>query len=486
MKKSLVLALTACLLTGSLAGCKGAGGDQKETAEKKETAKTETQADTQEETGAGTEKGGESGTTTEAAGSEETGAGENGTGDVTWEDTLTIPALVGPLINDGVRNQMTRFEEKYNVEFEVEQVSDDNFSTLVTARAATGELDGLVEWHSGAAMSNIAPTENLEPVTGEAFLDNLEDIYRKSVELSGETFGVPIMPVYAGGFAYNKKIYKELNLEVPKTWEQFVENCRAVKDAGYTAVVGSFDTKSTAQMIWLTDFYNVHCEYPEFEQDYTANKVRLKDIPSYVDSFRKMEDVSSNGFYNEDYLSTNREQAISMLAEGKGAHYCLLTRELVNVLAANYPDAIGDIGFFATPGNDPDKTGITVWMPHSWYIAKNASEDVKTALKLWMTYVTSQEGLDAYFEKQSMAGPVMVKGARYPTDMYECVKEAISYYDNGSWYPAQEFVTPIKGASTPNICVEAASGAISPEEAVQQIDDDNAKVAIQLGLEGWK
>ena len=142
-------------------------------------------------------------------------------------------------------------------------------------------------------------------------------------------------------------------------------------------------------MIWLTDFYNVHCEYPEFEQDYTANKVRLKDIPSYVDSFRKMEDVSSNGFYNEDYLSTNREQAISMLAEGKGAHYCLLTRELVNVLAANYPDAIGDIGFFATPGNDPDKTGITVWMPHSWYIAKNASEDVKTALKLWMTYVTS-------------------------------------------------------------------------------------------------
>ena len=109
MKKSLVLALTACLITGSLAGCKGAGGDQKETAEKKETAKTETQADTQEETGAGTEKGGESGTTTE------TGAGENGTRDVTWEDTLTIPALVGPLINDGVRKLKITENEKYTL-----------------------------------------------------------------------------------------------------------------------------------------------------------------------------------------------------------------------------------------------------------------------------------------------------------------------------------------------------------------------------------
>ncbi len=405
---------------------------------------------------------------------------------VSWTDTLTVPMLVGPLINDGVRNQMAEFEKKYNVSFEPEEVSDDNWVTLVTARAATGELNGVVDWHSGAQLSNLAPAENLIPVTGEKFLDNLEDIYRDSVTLNGQTYGVPEMPVYAGGMAYNKKIYSQLGLSVPKTWTEFISNCDAIKKAGYIAVLGSFDIKSTAQMIWLTDFYNVHMAYPDFEKDYTANKVRLIDIPSYVNSFKKMSDVATKKYYNEDFLSTNRDQAIQMLAEGKGAHYCLLTRELINILAVNYPDAIEDIGFFATPGDDPAKTGITVWMPHSWYIAKNADDQVKEAGKLWMAYVTSQEGLDAYFAKQTMAGPVMVKNAQYPSDVATCIKEALTYYTEGNWYPAQEFVTPVKGSNTPNICVDAASGAIKPEDAVQQIDKDNAKVAIQLGLDGWK
>ena len=456
MRRRLLAALLAICMIGAFTGCGSKASDAGESA-----AATSESAKNASGAGAAEQK-------------------------VSWTDTLTVPMLVGPLINDGVRNQIAAFEKKYNVSFEVEEVSDDNFETLITARAATGELNGLVDWHSGAQLNNLTPADNLMPVTGEKFLDNLEDIYRNSVTLNGQTYGVPEMPVYAGGMAYNKKIYSKLGLSVPKTWAEFISNCNAIKKAGYTAVLGSFDIKSTAQMIWLTDFYNVHTTYPNFEKEYTANKVRLINIPSYVNSFKKMADIATNKYYNEDYLSTNRDQAIQMLAEGKGAHYCLLTRELVNVLAANYPEAVEDIGFFATPGDDPAKTGITVWMPHSWYIAKNADDQVKEAGKLWMAYVTSQEGLDVYFAKQSMAGPVMVKNAKYPSNVATSIKEAIDYYSKGNWYPAQEFVTPVKGSNTPNICVEAASGAIKPEDAVQQIDKDNAKVAIQLGLDGWK
>jgi len=51
----------------------------------------------------------------------------------------------------------------------------------------------------------------------------------------GKIYGVPAVSQTMLCF-YNKKVYEELGLEVPKTWDQFIANLQACKDAGYDAL----------------------------------------------------------------------------------------------------------------------------------------------------------------------------------------------------------------------------------------------------------
>ena len=39
-------------------------------------------------------------------------------------------------------------------------------------------------------------------------------------------------------------------------------------------------------------------------------------------------------------------------------------------IAQDYPENLQDVGFFAIPGDDAAKNGLTVWMPAAVYISK--------------------------------------------------------------------------------------------------------------------
>ena len=77
-----------------------------------------------------------------------------------------------------------------------------------------------------------------------------------------------------GGILYNKKIYAELGLSVPKSWAEFMANNEKIKAAGKAPVIQTFGDTWTSQLFVLGDFYNVQAAVPDFAADYTANKAK--------------------------------------------------------------------------------------------------------------------------------------------------------------------------------------------------------------------
>ena len=115
-------------------------------------------------------------------------------------------------------------------------------------------------------------------------------------------------------------------------------------------------------MFVLADFYNVQAADATFAADYTANKAKYASTPAAMAGFQHLADVFKAGYLNPDFGAAKFDDGVRMVATGEAAHYPMLTFALGNI-KQNYPEHVNDVGFFAQPGDDAAKNGLTVWMP---------------------------------------------------------------------------------------------------------------------------
>ncbi|MEJ5189695.1 MAG: extracellular solute-binding protein [Breznakiellaceae bacterium] len=308
------------------------------------------------------------------------------------------------------------------------------------------------------------------------------DSFKQTVSINGRSYAVPVGEIMAGGWFYNKKVYAELGLKVPRTWAELMANCEKIKAAGKIPVVASYKDDWTSQLILLADYYNVQAKYPKFADDYTAGKAKFATTPIALRGFEKLQEIYTKGYINKDPLATTFEQALQMLLDGNAAHYPMLAFALANMQNLN-AQKIQDIGFFAQPGDNNLDHGLTVWMPAGISIYKG-SKNIEAA-KQFLKFFLSPEGFAINMAAQKPSGPYAVKGIQLPEDILPAVKDILPYVNNNKTAPALEFLSPIKGPNLPQICVQTGIGIKSPLESAKEYDRDVEKQAKQLGLPGW-
>ena len=234
----------------------------------------------------------------------------------------------------------------------------------------------------------------------------------------------------------------------------------------------------------LADYYNVQTAVPDFAEQYTANKAQYADTPAALAGFQHLQEAFEKGWYQKDFGAAKFDDGLNMLAEGKIAHYPMLTFAL-GTIATNHPDAIEDIGFFGQPGEDAAKNGATIWMPAATYIPKTSREPA-TRPRSSSASSHPVEGTEAMTDGRRPVGPVRHQGleaARTTRSRPSRTSSRTSTRNTAG--PALEFLSPVKGPSLEQITVAVGSGLNTAEEGAKLYDQDVEKQAKQLGLPGW-
>lgn len=372
-----------------------------------------------------------------------------------------------------------------NVTFDIEVAAGGGteVDNLVKTRLATGEMNDIFYYNSGSLLQALNPSETLVDFSQEPFIDNIAESFIPTVSQGDQIFGVPVGFAAAGGILYNKAVYEELGLSVPKSWDEFAANNEALLAAGIPPVLQTYGDTWTAQLFVLADNYNVAQAYPNFAEDYTNNIAKYADLPEAREGFTYLQIGFDSGWYQPDFATTGFEQGLEMLAMGEVAQYPMLTQVMPTV-EGNWPDQVNDIGFFALPGPDASSNGATVWMPLAFYVPQTAEHlDV---IKDFFAFVASTDGTAAISAATTPAGPYLIKGSTLPDDVLPYVNDLNGYIDSGNSYPALEFLSPIKGPNLEQICVAVGTGQMTPEEAAANYDEDVKKQAQQLGIPGWE
>jgi raffinose/stachyose/melibiose transport system substrate-binding protein len=403
-----------------------------------------------------------------------------------WEyKEATLTFLIDSDVSlDGFNAVAALAKEKLGITIDIEmRAGGADGDNVVKTRLASGDMADLCGYNSGSLLAALNPTEYFLNINSYDWASKLDETYRSTVSVGDQTFGIPLGSGQAGAVLYNKEMYARYNLKVPTTWDEFIANCKVLKDAGETAVVGAFGDSWTSQVLFLGDYYNILAKEPNFSQDFEAGKVKYSSTPAALRSFAKYEDLKN--FYNKDYLATTYDDACDMMGEGKGGHWIILTQALSNIYSLYGKETVDKIGVFGVPGDDPTNMGLTVWMPTSIYGNKNS--DKVDDIARFMEFYISDEALNAMTAAQLPDGPFMVKGYQLPDNAYEAVKTDMqAYFNAGKTCTAMEFQTSVKGPNCPAICQEIASGQIDAATAAAKYDADCYKQAVQLGLDWGK
>jgi raffinose/stachyose/melibiose transport system substrate-binding protein len=354
---------------------------------------------------------------------------------------------------------------------------------LVKTRLATGEMSDVFRYNAGSLFRALNPPQNMLDLTNEPFIPNIIDSFKPVVSVDGKIYGVPEEAAMGGGILYNKKIYADLGLSVPKTWAEFEANNAKIKAAGKAPVIQTFGDTWTSQLFVLADYYNVQAVEPDFADKYTNNKAKYASDPAAIKGFERQEEVFKNGYLNADFASAKFPDGLRMLANGEGAHYPMLTFA-IGQIAQDNPDKLKDVGFFAMPGDDAAKNGLTVWMPAAVYIAKTTKHPEEA--KKFVAFIASTKGCDVRSAANGATGPYLIKGCTLPVSVPPAVADLLPYFQKaGATAPALEFLSPIKGPSLEQITVEVGSGIRPAKDGAALYDEDVKKQAQQLGIKGW-
>jgi raffinose/stachyose/melibiose transport system substrate-binding protein len=356
---------------------------------------------------------------------------------------------------------------------------------VVKTRLSTGDMSDVFEYNSGSLLQAIAPGKNLGTLDGQPFVGQLDDNFKKTVSVDGKLYGVPFGGFMGGAILYNKAVYAKLGLQVPKTWADFMSNNAKIKAAGIAPVVQTYGDTWTSQLFILGDYHNVDVADPTFADKYTKNQAKYATSAPARAGFEHLQQVHDAGYLNKDFASAKVPDGLRELAKGEGAHYPILSSIVAELVSEN-PDQAKDVGLFAIPGDDAAKNGLTVWSPAAVYVPNKTTGAKLDAARKFLAFIASPDGCTSQLKSGAPSGPFAVKGCKLPDDVPTAIKDMQPYIDaQGGSSLALEFLSPVKGPSLEQICVEVGSGIRKAPSAAALYDEDVKKQAQQLGLPGW-
>ena len=353
---------------------------------------------------------------------------------------------------------------------------------LVKTRLSTGTMDDVFLYNTGSLFQALHPDQTLQPLTNEPWVKEITSDFKKTVSTPKAVYGAPNGSTFDGGIMYNKKVYAQLGLSVPTTWDQFISNSQKIKAAGVIPVLASYGDTWTSQLFVLADFANVGAQDANWATNYTNNKAKYANPPALA-GFTHTRQVFDMGLMNKDYASLTNVNALKLLATGQAAQYPMITVVISNVVQSN-PSQVNDIGYFAMPPDSGD-AHATVWEAGGAYIPKSTTGGKLTAAKKLVAFINSPAGCDIQNSAGVPSGPYAISTCTVPSNAPALVADEAKYQTDAKTGLALEFVSPIKGPNLEKILIQVGSGISSAQQGASLYDNDVKAQAQQLGLPGW-
>ncbi|MNH89932.1 Multiple sugar-binding protein precursor [compost metagenome] len=256
-----------------------------------------------------------------------------------------------PEARDTFDKLIAKFEQA-NPNIHVIQDNPPDASTALKTKVAAGEIPDVIANGGDNVHAQLVQSDVLADLSNDPALKNVSDVYVKILhDISGsdKTYGIPY-GVNANGVIYNKTLFKEMNLTVPQTWDEFVALCKKIQAAGKLPFYFAFKDAWTAQPAFNAlaastqgdDFYKRHNDN---QATYTSE---------YKEAADKLLQLAAFG--QKDSFGKGYNDANVAFAKGESLMYAQGVWAIAEIKKANPSIELGVFPYPAT--NDPGKNKL--------------------------------------------------------------------------------------------------------------------------------
>ncbi|MGB5998215.1 MAG: extracellular solute-binding protein [Marinomonas sp.] len=219
----------------------------------------------------------------------------------------------------------------------------EGYKTAIRNWLATSPPD-VVFWYAGNRMKTFVDRGMFEDVSDIWEKEGLKELMpsaTSAMTINNKQYGIPYT-YYQWGMYYRKDIFAKLDLQVPKTWDEFLAVNAKLKANDITPI--TIGTKYLWTAAGWFDYLDLRTNGLKFHMDLMDGKIpytdaRVRKVFEYWDQLVKPE------YFLKNHASYSWQEAQPFLYNGKAAMYLI-----GNFITPNFPKELdGKIGFFQFP-----------------------------------------------------------------------------------------------------------------------------------------
>ncbi len=291
-------------------------------------------------------------------------------------------------------------EQNPDAPVDLSTVEHESFKQAIRTYLVADPAPDVLTWFAGNRAQFFIDRDLILPISDMWEANNFDELYAPGFNalatVEGEQYFLPTS-YYWWGIYYRPSIFEEVGIEAPITeWDQLLEACDALNDAGYAPFTIGTKFRWTAAA-WF-DYINMRVNGPEFHRDLMLLRESYTD-ERVVETFNYYGQLFERNCFIEDPAAYSWQEALDFMVQDEAAMYLMGA-----FITDSYPDELeDDLDFFRFPtivegvpiGEDAPTDGFFI----------PASAENPEGAKAFLAWLGSQEVRQMAFEQQNELPP---------------------------------------------------------------------------------
>ncbi|MFT3983304.1 MAG: ABC transporter substrate-binding protein [Lachnospiraceae bacterium] len=384
---------------------------------------------------------------------------------------------------------IARFEETYGVTVDLQTIPADQYSDILQSKLDTGTCADVFWIQSNPfAISSVIvdPESYCIDFSGASWQDLMPEARQTSCMVDGKLYGLQIWhnsPEYV--MVYNKTMFDEMGLNVPKTYAEFQGVCEKIAAEGITPwfVPGADGWQHQLSFFQIGGVYEE--KTPGLYDALNNNTATFADNEKMIEVLEQYKELSDLGYLGEDWIGTDSTN----MSNEFGDRNCAMAMANSSFIKQIQEDTgtSDEFGLFLIPLGDNDTFPTNPAGPTMFgYKGSEHPELVKTFFDFVCMTESLQEILDnsPAYTNLDMNDPDLGQhwlpeeeefmNSVDKTKMTTSVLQTGTKYTNDYW---MDF-----GADMVSYC----QGTITANDVLKNMDTNRAEAAKVAGDANWK